>query len=233
MIEMTSVRFRYDGAAVLDGVDLRLGPGLTLLVGPNGCGKSTLLKVLAGVERPDGGRVAIEGRDLWLEEVAARRHLAYVPEHPDLSPYASLVEVMRLVCRLRGEPVSRALSALTEAGLRERAQASVRELSVGQRRRALLAAAWIGAPQVALLDEPLELLDRALRERVLQWIEELTRSGAAVVVVSHQLEPFVHLAGSAVTVREGRALGPMALPRDEAGRLAILERLARGEPLEI
>ncbi len=232
MIELTSVRFRYDGAAVLDGVDLRLGPGLTLLVGPNGCGKSTLLKVLAGIERPDAGRVVIEGHDLWREEAAARRHLAYVPEHPDLTPYASLAEVMRLVCRLRGTAVSRALSALTEAGLHERAQASVRELSAGQRRRALLAAAWIGTPHVALLDEPLELLDRALRDRVLQWIEELARAGAAVVVVSHQLEPFVRLAGGAVTVREGRALGPMTLPPDDVGRLTVLERLARGDPPE-
>ncbi len=161
MIELTSVRFGYDtGAPVLDGLDLRLGPGLTLLVGPNGCGKSTLLKLVAGVERPDQGTVAIHGLDLWRDEEAARRPLAYVPEHPDLSPYASLLEVLRLVCRLRGEPMERATSALAEAGLAERAQASVRELSAGQRRRALLAAAWVGAPKVVLLDEPLESLDR-------------------------------------------------------------------------
>lgn len=132
MIELASVRFGYDeGAPVLDGLDLRLGPGLTLLVGPNGCGKSTLLKLVAGVERPDRGTIAIHGLDLWRDEEAARRPLAYVPEHPDLSPYASLLEVLRLVCRLRGEPVERAASALAEAGLAERAQASVRELSAG------------------------------------------------------------------------------------------------------
>ena len=229
MIELAGVRFGYgDGGAVVDRVDLRLGPGLTLLVGPNGCGKSTLLKLMAGVEPPDSGRVSIAGHDLWREEVAARRPLAYLPEHPDLSPYASVLEVARLVCRLRGEPLARAEAALAEAGLGDRAHASVRELSAGQRRRALLATAWIGTPRVALLDEPLESLDRGLRERVVGWVAELVAGGATVVVVSHELEPFAPLAGAAVTLREGGVVGPVALASEPAGRLALLERLARG-----
>jgi ABC-2 type transport system ATP-binding protein len=228
VIELTGVRFAYEpGAPVLDGLDLRLGPGLTLLLGPNGCGKSTLLKLVAGVEHPDAGRVAVLGHDLWKDEVEARRPIAYVPEHPDLSPYASLVEVLRLVCRLRGEPLERAASALTEAGLGERTHASVRELSAGQRRRALLAAAWVGTPRVVLLDEPLESLDRDLQDRVLGWIEGLVERGAAVVVVSHRLEPFAARATAALTFHDGRAVGPVLLPPDAAVRLARLERLAR------
>ena len=230
MIELHGVRFAYEtGTTVLDGVDLRLETGLTLLVGPNGCGKSTLLKLVAGVEHPDAGRVTIEGRDLWREEAEARRPLAYVPEHPDLSPYASVLEVLRLVCRLRGEPLDRARSALAEAGLADRAQASVRELSAGQRRRALLAAAWVGTPRVVLLDEPLESLDRGLQDRVLAWIGGLVAREATVVVVSHQLEPFAAMATSAVTVRRGMAKGPLPLPPDAKERMAVLEHLARGE----
>ena len=153
----------------------------------------------------------LAGHDLWREEVAARSGLAYVPEHPDVTPYASILELLWLVCRLRGEPLQRADAVLAEAGLADRAHASVRELSAGQRRRALLAAAWIGTPRVALLDEPLESLDAAMRERVLLWIADLLRGGAAVVVVSHQLEPFVPLATTALTVRDGRTLS-CALP---------------------
>jgi len=230
MIELEGVRFAYEtDAPVLDRLDLRLGPGLTLLVGPNGCGKSTLLKLVAGVERPDEGCVAIDGLDLWRDEAAARRPLAYVPEHPDLSPYASLLEVLRLVCRLRGEPLDRAASALAEAGLADRAQASVRQLSAGQRRRALLAAAWVGKPRVVLLDEPLESLDRGLQDRVLGWIASLVAEEATVVVVSHQIEPFAATATSAVTVRQGKARGPLDLPPDPRERRALLERLARGD----
>ncbi len=228
-VQLAGVRFGYgDGDAVVDGVDLRLEPGLTLLVGPNGCGKSTLLKLMAGVEPPDAGRVFVEGHDLWRDEVAARRPLAYVPEHPDLSPYASLLETARLVCRLRGQPLSRAEAALAEAGLAARAHASIRELSAGQRRRALLAAAWIGTPRVALLDEPLESLDRALRERVVGWIGDLAQAGATVVVVSHELEPFAGRARAVISVREGRAVGPIPLEGDAGRRMAVLEGLARG-----
>ncbi|MGE5126452.1 MAG: ATP-binding cassette domain-containing protein [Betaproteobacteria bacterium] len=228
-LELAAVRFGYGDGAVIDGLDLRLGPGLTLLVGPNGCGKSTLLKLMAGVEPPDSGRVLVCGHDLWKDEVTARRALAYVPEHPDLSPDASQIEVARQVCSLRGEPLERASAVLAEAGLSARAHASVRELSAGQRRRALLAAAWVGTPRVALLDEPLESLDRALRERVVRWIGELAEGGAAVVVVSHELEPFAALAQAAITVRDGRALGPVPLSAEASRRLAVLEALARGE----
>ena len=109
MITLKGVSFAYGaGAAVLDHVDFHLGAGLTLLLGPNGCGKSTLMKVMAGVESPDAGSVVICGRDLWREEAAARMPIAYLPEYPDLTPYASVLEILRLVCRLRGEPVERA-----------------------------------------------------------------------------------------------------------------------------
>jgi ABC-type multidrug transport system ATPase subunit len=116
-----------------------------------------------------------------------------------------------------------ALTALTD-----RAHASVRELSAGQRRRALLAAAWIGTPQVVLLDEPLESLDRGLRDDVVGWIDGLVRAGAAVVAVSHQIEPFLEIATSAMSVRDARVVRVVELPPDPAERLGLVERMARG-----
>jgi ABC-type multidrug transport system ATPase subunit len=224
--------------AVLAGVDLTLGAGLTLIVGPNGCGKSTLLKLAAGVERPDRGRVEVLGRDLWRDEAEARRPLAYVPEQPDLTPYATVSEILGLVCRLRGEPPARGAEALTRLGLGRQAgdadladlsQRSVRELSMGQRRRALLAAAQIGTPRVVLLDEPLETLDRAAREAVLAWCDELVAAGAAVLVVSHDLEPFAPRAARALTVAAGSCRLVEPLPGRAGERSALLEALARGE----
>lgn len=228
VIETTAVSFSYDAGPVLRHIDCSLGPGLTLLVGPNGSGKSTLLRLLAGVERPDQGRITIAGHDLWRDEVAARRLLAYVPEHPDLTPYASLLEVLLLVCRLRGEPLAHARGALERVGLADRAHASVRELSAGQRRRALIAAAWIGTPLVALLDEPLELIDRALRDDVIGWVDALATAGRTVVVVSHQVEPFVASAARVLTLRDGQAVGPVELPQDALLRAALVDRFARG-----
>ena len=230
MIQLFDASFAYrPGEPVLDGADLAIPEGLTLLVGRNGCGKSTLLKLAAGVERPDRGRVEIDGRDLWREEATARAGLAYVPEQPDLTPYASVAEILRLVCRLRGEPPARAGEALAAAGLAGLGGRSVRELSMGQRRRAVLAAAFIGTPRHVLLDEPLEAMDRGARGDVLAWIDGLLAAGAAVLVVSHDIEPFAPRAARAVTVAAGRCPVVDPLPRDPAARMALLERLARGE----
>ena len=232
MIRFHQAAFAYrPGEPVLDGIDLEIPPGLTLLLGPNGCGKSTLLKLASGVERPDAGRVEIDGHDLWTDEVAARRGLAYVPEQPDLTPYATVREILGLVCRLRGEPRRAVEEALELVGLKDLAHRSVRELSMGQRRRSVLAAALIGTPSHVLLDEPLEAMDRGARESILAWIDRLLAASATVVIVSHDLAPFAPRAARAFTVRGGHALRVDPLPADPAERLALLEHLARGEPI--
>jgi ABC-type multidrug transport system ATPase subunit len=230
VIRCHGASFSYGkGEPVLAGVDLEISSGLTLLLGPNGCGKSTLLKLVSGVERPDTGRIEIDGHDLWVDEAAARRGLAYVPEQPDLTPYATVREILDLVCRLRGEPRERGREALEQVGLGQLADRSVRELSMGQRRRAVLAAALVGTPSHVLLDEPLEALDRGAREDLLAWMDRLIASGATVIVVSHEIEPFAPRAARALAVRDGRCLDAGVLPADPAERLALLDRLARGE----
>ena len=128
MIELRGVSFSYRREVpVLWQVDLVLPSGLTLLLGPNGAGKSTLLRLVAGVERPDAGSVLIDGHDLWQEEIAARQRLAYIPEHPELSPYATLREVVSLVARLRGEDPQRGLELLSRLGLDAATGATVRQ----------------------------------------------------------------------------------------------------------
>ena len=141
MIRLRHVQFSYrKGERILDDLSLEIGPGLALLIGPNGSGKSTLLKILAGIERPDAGTAEIEGFDLWKNEVDGRRNLVYVSEHPDLTPYATIRDVLSLVCRLRSEPLAAGNNALERAGLTRVADRSIRDVSMGQRRRAVLAA---------------------------------------------------------------------------------------------
>ena len=229
MIELDEVRFAYgDGPPVLHVDRLVFDPGLTLVLGPNGAGKSTLMRILAAVERPDAGTVRIDGLDPWRDEVAARRGLAYVPEHPELTPYATIGEIVQLVARLRGQPREAAHGALAAAGLERLERRSVRELSQGQRRRAVLAAAFVGTPDNVLLDEPLEAMDRAMRSSILEWIRAAHERRATVVVASHDLEELAAIADVAIGFAGGRTAGAVALPAGAAERAAVLERLARG-----
>jgi ABC-type uncharacterized transport system YnjBCD ATPase subunit len=92
----------------------------------------------------------------------------------------------------------------------------------------VLAAALVGTPRQVLLDEPLEAMDRGAREDLLAWTGRLVESGAAVVVVSHEIEPFAPRATRALAVRGGRCLDAGALPAEPGERLALLDRLARG-----
>ncbi len=230
MIRLRQVHFWYrEGEPVLRGADLELQAGLTLLLGPNGCGKSTLLKILAGVEKPDQGTAELEGHNLWGEEVESRRGLAYVPEQPDLTPYATIGDVIGLVCRLRGTRREKGREVLERVGLGRMAQRSIRELSMGQRRRAVLAAAWIAHPRIILLDEPLEAMDRAMREEILAWIDDALAYGASMVIATHEIEPFVLKVARAVTVSHGVCRLYDQLPAGETERTALLESLSRGK----
>jgi iron complex transport system ATP-binding protein len=229
MIVFESVTFGYEPEKpVLRQARLTLSPGLTLLLGPNGCGKSTLLKLAAGVERPDEGRILVGGADLWKEEAKARQGLAYLPEFPDITPYASLRDVVHLVCRLRGEPVTAGDRALETFGLAGEAGRSVRELSSGQRKRTLFAAAVVGHPAHVLLDEPLDALDRQIADVALDWVRRRLEDGATLAVVAHAIEPFAELATSAVTVRAGLVEQVEALPQSAEERFHLLDSLARG-----
>lgn len=204
-VSFRGVRFAYRvGITVLDVPELDIAPGLTLLLGPNGAGKTTLMRLAAGVERPDEGTVTIGGRDLWTDEVRARQPMAYVPEQPDLTPYATISEILSLVARLRGEPTNVASSALAAVGLASLGNRTIRELSQGQRRRAVLGAAMIGTPGVLILDEPLESLDAEMRRSLLAWVDSAVEGGATALVSTHDVAAFEGKATRSLRVEAGR-----------------------------
>ena len=229
MIRFQEASYAYEKInPVLKGINLEIGSGLTLLVGPNGCGKSTFLKMAAGVEKPDSGHIFIHDFDLWTEEVAARKTLAYLPEQPDLTPYASIREILNLVCRLRREPLKKGREALEFFGLEKVSERTVRELSMGQRRRAVFAACLVGSPQYILLDEPLEGMDLRVQKKILEWIEQRIKDGVHMVVVSHFIAPFLDMAERALTIIEGRTQFYESLPFVSKEKLVFLKNLAQG-----
>jgi ABC-type multidrug transport system ATPase subunit len=205
MIELRNITFGYDRTrTTLEVPELIIEPGLTLILGANGSGKSTLLRLIAGVEPPRTGTVKIDGYDMWRDEVAARRLVAYVPEAPELTPYASLLDVLELITRLRGATTASMVAALDRVGLFDLGTRTIRELSMGQRRRAMLATALIGEPKVVILDEPLETLDVGMRAFVRDWVAEARHEGRAILVATHDVSAFQSITDNELRVRDGR-----------------------------
>jgi ABC-2 type transport system ATP-binding protein len=204
MIQLRDVVFGYDGKReALRLPSLDINPGVTLVVGPNGAGKSTLLRLIAGIDAPAQGTITIDGHDLWRDEVAARSRIAFVPEYPELTPYARVVDALQLVAALRGAPETSVVDALVRVGLLEVGSRTIREMSMGQRRRMMLATALIATPPVVILDEPLETLDAEMRAFLPGWVGELKASGHTIVVATHDRPPFASLVDAVLSVSSG------------------------------
>lgn len=191
-VRLEGVGFRYGGDRVLAGIDLEVGPGDRLAVlGPNGGGKSTLVRLLLGLLKPTEGRV------IWRLPECERR-LSYVPQFPGFDRGFPLrVEEMVLQGLLRDRPPRTryrvedraAVSALlADLDLQELRGAYLSELSGGEIKRALIARALIGRPNLLVLDEPAASLDEPSRRKLWARVAALPAI-TAVVLVTHDLGP--------------------------------------------
>jgi ABC-2 type transport system ATP-binding protein len=191
-VAIRGVHKHYRGVHALRGIDLDIQPGEFFgLLGPNGAGKSTLISIMAGLTRPDSGRVAVHGHDVRRDFRAARRALGVVPQELVIDPFFSVREVLRLQAGYFG--LGRAQHAwieeLIEAlGLADKAGASTRRLSGGMKRRVLVAQALVHKPAVVVLDEPTAGVDVELRQQLWQFIRRLHRDGHTIVLTTHYLE---------------------------------------------
>src|SRR4029453_7617594 len=171
--EVCGVGKRYGEGAretvVLDGLDTDFRAGrVAALTGPSGSGKTTLLHTLAGLRDPRAGSVSVLGQalaELGREERAALRRdpIAFIPQDPALTPFLSARENVEVALTLRDvspeEAAQRALDALSEVGLAERAEQRVARLSAGERQRVAIARALAAEARLLLADEPTARLD--------------------------------------------------------------------------
>lgn len=214
----------YGRHPVLDGVSLALAPGETVaLLGPNGAGKTALLRLAAGRLPATRGTVRVAGRDPH-REAGARRLVGYVPQ--DLALYRALTvrENLGVFDRLAGLRRSgrgrRIEGLLALADLGSVADRPVETLSGGFRRRADIAAALSAEPRVLLLDEPCTGLDRGARGAVHEVIARLRRSGAAILIATHDFDEAERVADRVAILRAGR----LALTGDLADLLSAQRR---------
>jgi sulfonate transport system ATP-binding protein len=184
---------RFGDRVVLDHLDLAIADEeLVVLLGPSGCGKTTLLRLLAGLDRPDGG----------LVEVPARRAIVFQGDR--LLPWQRVLPNVTL--GLHGPDAGeRARAALGEVGLAGRERAWPKELSGGEAQRVALARALVSEPELVLLDEPFAALDAITRLRMHNLVRALRRQHhAAMLLVTHDVDEAIALADRIVVMSQGR-----------------------------
>jgi energy-coupling factor transport system ATP-binding protein len=243
LVDITGLRYRYPEAATaaLDGVDLSIDGGLTVVAGPSGGGKSTLLRLLNGlVPHLYGGRIAgraiVDGHNVLRTPSRrlatsvgfvfqdAERQAVHATVERDIAFGLENIGMAPAAMRRR---VGDVMEALGIAHLRDR---TIATLSGGERQRVAVAGAMVLRPRLLVLDEPVSQLDHAGARALLDLCTDLRQSGTAVVVAEHRLDELLPVADALVTIAGGRVDGPatpttLAASLDSAPQIVRLSRL--------
>ncbi|HWH81397.1 MAG TPA: ABC transporter ATP-binding protein [Burkholderiaceae bacterium] len=224
----------------LDGVSFDIEAGEFFgLLGPNGAGKTTLISILAGLARASRGTVTVLGHDVVTDYAAARRSLGIVPQELVFDPFFSVREALRIQSGYFGVRTDKRANdawideLLAHLGLADKADANMRQLSGGMKRRVLVAQALVHRPPVIVLDEPTAGVDVELRQTLWQFVARLNREGHTVLLTTHYLEEAEALCGRIAMLKQGKVV---ALDRTSAllaGTASTMLRFKMDAPLPL
>jgi ABC-2 type transport system ATP-binding protein len=178
------------------------------LLGPNGAGKTSLISILAGLSRATTGTIKVHGCDVVTDYANARRKLGVVPQELVFDPFFTVREALRIQSGYFGIKKNDAWidELLVSLGLTDKADANMRQLSGGMKRRVLVAQALVHKPQVIVLDEPTAGVDVELRQALWQFIAKLNRQGSTVLLTTHYLEEAEALCSRLAMLKQGRVV---------------------------
>ena len=208
-VDVNDVARRFGSVQALDGVDLAVEEGEFFgLLGPNGAGKTTLISILAGLTRADRGSARILGHDVTADFRLARRNLGVVPQELVFDPFFSVRETLEMQSgyfglRGNGPWIDEILHHLDLTG---KANANMRSLSGGMKRRVLVGQALVHKPPVIVLDEPTAGVDVELRQSLWGFIRKLNRDGHTIILTTHYLEEAEALCGRIAMLKAGRVV---------------------------
>ena len=208
-VSVRQLRKTFGPVRALDGIDLDVHEGEFFgLLGPNGAGKTTLISILAGLTRADAGAVSVMGHDVVADYRQARRSLGVVPQELVFDPFFTVRETLRFQAGYFGLRRSGAWidEILAKLGLTDKADANMRSLSGGMKRRVLVGQALVHKPPVIVLDEPTAGVDVGLRQSLWAFVRELNQSGHTIILTTHYLEEAEELCGRIAMLKEGRVV---------------------------
>ena len=208
-LRIRQVTKRYGDLQALAGIDLEIAQGEFFgLLGPNGAGKTTLISALAGLVKPDSGQLEVMGHDVQAAYQQARRNLGVVPQELVFDPFFTVRELLRFQSGYFGIRHNDVWidEILANLDLTAKADAGMRELSGGMKRRVLVAQALVHRPPVIVLDEPTAGVDVELRQTLWRFMERLNRDGHTIVLTTHYLEEAEALCQRIAMLKAGRVV---------------------------
>jgi ABC-2 type transport system ATP-binding protein len=203
-IAVEGLDVRRGGREVLRSVSFSVPKGqVTGLLGPSGCGKTTLMRAVVGVQIVEGGSVTVLGSPAG--DPVLRDRIGYATQSPSIYADLTVTENLRYFASILRAPVDDVRRVIAEVDLVKHADKLVSQLSGGQRSRANLAVALLGAPEVLVLDEPTVGLDPVLRDDLWTLFHRLASGGATLLVSSHVMDEAARCQ-RLLLMREGRVL---------------------------
>jgi ABC-2 type transport system ATP-binding protein len=228
-IEIREVSKRFGGVRALESVSFDVAQGeFFALLGPNGAGKTTLISILAGLVHADAGEARIMGYDVRRDYRSARRSLGVVPQELVFDPFFTVRETLRIQSGYFGltkndDWIEEIIATLDLVG---KADANMRSLSGGMKRRVLVAQALVHKPPVIVLDEPTAGVDVELRQALWEFVRRLNRDGHTVVLTTHYLEEAEALCTRIAMLKQGKVVA-LDSKSNMVGRLHNLQLRAR------
>ncbi|WP_028536069.1 ABC transporter ATP-binding protein [Paludibacterium yongneupense] len=237
-ISIQAVSKRFGQLQALDAISFNVEQGeFFALLGPNGAGKTTLITTMAGLTRADSGSVRIMGNDVVTQFREARRSLGVVPQELVFDPFLTVRETLRFQSGYFGLPRNDVWidELLHKLGLADKADANMRALSGGMKRRVMVAQALVHRPPVIVLDEPTAGVDVELRQSLWEFVRELNAAGHTIILTTHYLEEAETLCSRIAMLKNGRliALDNMDKLLAHSARREVALKLSAALPAEL
>ncbi len=220
-------RPRYDAKVAVDGISFTVEPGeMVGYIGVNGAGKSTTIKMLTGILVPSGGQVRVLGRDPHRERVANAREIGVVfGQRTQLWWDLAFIESLNLVAKIYEVDPARYKQLLDQFSeileLKDLLRVPIRNMSLGQKMRAELAATLIHEPRIVYLDEPTIGLDLIVKDRIREFIKHQNRDkGTTVILTTHDLGDIEELCQRVIIIDAGKLIydGPLSTIKERFGK---------------
>ncbi len=211
VLTVENLRKSFSEVRAVDGIDFEVAEGEIFgFLGPNGAGKTTTISMIAGLLRPDDGEVRVDGLSIADHPRQVKEKLGVVPQEVAVYPELSARENLRFwggIYGMKGKTLAdRVEELLAEVGLEDRADEPVKRFSGGMKRRLNLAMGLVHRPRLILLDEPTVGIDPQARKKILDIVEDITRSGQTVLYTTHYLEEAESFCDRLAIIDHGRIL---------------------------